>query len=198
MFVPEITHDLRGNGLILTVGLEQVVASSVGGDTHTLGSGTLPAGVDAALCHMKAGEQAFVEAAHPYCGAQPAQQLTGTMTLLSFVRITDLSPDQNRGLLLRSIELGPDPTAFKSPKAFTKVRVHLSLAVLPGRSDVDAGNGSQKLLPPPEVVWGTRPPHGDGEPMEVTLDDDDGLPLPGIETALRTASSRYHPGCCSE
>ena len=35
-----------------------------------------------------------------------------------------------------------------------------------------------------QAVWGTHLPLGDGTPLEVTLDDD-ALPIPAIETALR-------------
>eukprot|EP01048_Picozoa_sp_COSAG05_P010921 COSAG05_NODE_993_length_6264_cov_294.754096_2_plen_712_part_00 len=177
-----VSYELRSSAAEDTV----VVSSGedTRGVTHTLGGGTLPDGLDAAYLKMKAGQTCYVEATAPYCGATtPQQQLSGTITLHSFVRIADLTPEQDGGLTLRSIELGPDPTAFKTPKAFSKVAMHLTLSVVVGPSNGE-GHDQESTTSAAQAVWGTHLPLGDGTPLEVTLDDD-ALPIPAIETALR-------------
>ena len=125
---------------------------------HILGEDTLPGGLAYVFLKMKAEQQCFVEIKPPHCGDTVEQTLTGTVTLLSFVQITDLSPDGNRGLLLRDIDRGPDPVAFKSPKAFSELLLHLTFSVVAssaGRDETQQGE--------PEPVWSTRRPLGDGE-----------------------------------
>jgi hypothetical protein len=176
-----VTYELR------SADGETVLTSAGGGaeegEMHILGDGTLIPGLEYAFFKMKAEQQCYVEIKPPYCSregegegegaaeGEQQQSLTGTITLLSFVQITDLSPAGNCGLLLRDIDRGPDPVAFKSPKAFSDLTLHLTFTVV-------APDG--KLKP----VWSTRRPLGDGLPLEITLDDE-AMPFPGIETAVR-------------
>lgn len=127
------------------------------GEVHILGENTLPNGLECAISKMKAEQRCYVEIKPPYGGDAVQKTLSGTVVLLSFVQITDISPDSNRGLLLRDVDRGPDPVAFKSPKAFSELTLHITIMVVPS---LDGAGGAGGLEPEP--VWSTRRPLGDG------------------------------------
>ena len=93
------------------------------------------------------------------------------MELVSFEQVTDLSSDGDGGLLLRSVERGPDPIEFKTPKAFSRLRLHLKL-------ETATADGWRT------TCWDSRTTTEGGAPMELTLEEDH-LPFDGVDVALR-------------